>query len=346
MNEPIKNEAMTLSPLAVKVNERLRVLCINKQMLAVQYHCSRSMISQYLSGKYRSNPETVEEILNRFLDETEEEYQKTLENDPKAKKVLEKMRAKSEYGEEEPEEAPEKHFPKKKRVLVSSDYCGVLSVCQSCQDDKEIGIIVGRSGYGKTYALKEYAKMPRVAYVECDDTMGTKDMVTALEMALGMPRLTSGSVWSRVNRIREFLNANEGYLIIVDEADKLINKYTAAKMEILRGIYDQSNTGIVIAGEPKLESDIKTVLERFANRITFEYKLHGLNKEELRDYLDGWDIEDAAAEELAARAFSARTGCFRLLDRTINNVLRVMKAHGEYTVTLKMVQEASGMMML
>lgn len=84
MNEPIKNEAMTLSPLAVKVNERLRVLCINKQMLAVQYHCSRSMISQYLSGKYRSNPETVEEILNRFLDETEEEYQKTLENDPKA----------------------------------------------------------------------------------------------------------------------------------------------------------------------------------------------------------------------------------------------------------------------
>ena len=39
MNEPIKNEAMTLSPLAVKVNERLRVLCINKQMLAVQYHC-------------------------------------------------------------------------------------------------------------------------------------------------------------------------------------------------------------------------------------------------------------------------------------------------------------------
>lgn len=103
--------------------------------------------------------------------------------------------------------------------------------------------------------------------MECDDTMSTKDMVTALEMGLGLPRSTSGSIWSRVNRIRDFLNANEGYLIIVDEADKLINKYTAAKMEILRGIFDQSNVGIVIAGEPKLESDIKTVLERFANRI-------------------------------------------------------------------------------
>ena len=66
----------------------------------------------------------------------------------------------------------------------------------------------------------------------------------------------------------------------------------------------------------------------------------------MKDYLEDWDIEEDAAEELAVRAFSARTGCFRLLDRTINNVLRVMKAHGEYTVTLKMVQEASGMMML
>ena len=60
----------------------------------------------------------------------------------------------------------------------------------------------------------------------------------------------------------------------------------------------------------------------------------------------GWDIEEDAAGELAMRAFSARSGCFRLLDRTINNILRVLKAHGEYTVTLKTVQEASGMMML
>ena len=215
MNEAMKNEAATLTPLAVKVNERLRVLCINKQMLGVQYHCSRSMISQYLSGKYRSNPETVENILTTFLEDTEKEYQDALENDPQAAKVLEKMRVKNgtaeEQEEEQPQEAAEKHFPKKKRVLVSSDYCGVLSVCQSCQDDMGLGIIIGRSGYGKTYALKEYAKTPRVAYMECDDTMSTKDMVTALEMGLGLPRSTSGSIWSRVNRIRDFLNANEGY---------------------------------------------------------------------------------------------------------------------------------------
>lgn len=51
---------------------------------------------------------------------------------------------------------------------------------------------------------------------------------------------------------------------VIDEADKLINKYTQKKMEILRGIFDQSDVGIVIAGEPRLETELKSSLTRFA----------------------------------------------------------------------------------
>lgn len=89
-----------------------------------------------------------------------------------------------------------------------------------------------------------------------------------------MPRSTGGTIWSRVNRIREFFNVNQGYLLIIDEADKLINKYTQKKMEILRGIFDQSDVGIVIAGEPRLETELKSSLTRFANRMDFYYKLN------------------------------------------------------------------------
>lgn len=46
-------------------------------------------------------------------------------------------------------------------------------MCQSCQEYIGLGIVIGRSGYGKTHTLKEYAKLPRVAYIECDDTMTT-----------------------------------------------------------------------------------------------------------------------------------------------------------------------------
>ena len=100
----------------------------------------------------------------------------------------------------------------------------------------ELGIIVGKSGQGKTHALKKYAELPRVAYIECDDTMACRDLVEAIENGIGLPKGYGGTIWSRVNRIREFFNTNEGFLLIIDEADKLINKYTQKKMEILRGI--------------------------------------------------------------------------------------------------------------
>ncbi len=46
-------------------------------------------------------------------------------------------------------------------------------------------------------------------------------------------------------------------------------------MEILRAIFDQSDVGLVIAGEPKLEAQIKTYLARMANRVDFYASLRG-----------------------------------------------------------------------
>jgi len=138
---------------------------------------------------------------------------------------------------------------KKVEFFESRDFVQTIGVCQACQEYMGLGIIVGKSGQGKTHALKKYAELPRVAYIECDDTMACRDLVEAIENGIGLPKGYGGTIWSRVNRIREFFNTNEGFLLIIDEADKLINKYTQKKMEILRGIFDQSNVGIVIAGE-------------------------------------------------------------------------------------------------
>lgn len=116
-------------------------------------------------------------------------------------------------------------------------------------------------------------------------------------------------------------------------------------MEILRAVYDQSTVGIVIAGEPRLESELKGNLTRFANRMDFYYKFKGLNQTEVTEYLEGYDIDQAAMGELLSRATNHNNGCFRLLDRTLNNVLRVLKDSGKTQITLKVVSEASSMMM-
>lgn len=312
--------------LAEQMNERLGELKMSKAEAALRMNYSRSALSQYLNGKYASDPTEIEKKIALFLresggiDEAEDLAQTEVSG-------AQNVKAKVEFFE-------------------SRDFVQTIGVCQACQENMGLGIVVGKSGQGKTHALKKYAKLQRVAYIECDDTMACRDLVEAIEIELGIPRGYGGTIWSRVNRIREFFNVNEGYLLIIDEADKLINKYTQKKMEILRSIFDQSDVGIVIAGEPRLESTLKGNLTRFANRMDFYYKLKGLTQNEVTDYLEGFEIDDAAMGELISRATNHNNGCFRLLDRTLNNVLRILKERGDSKVTLKIVGEASSMMML
>lgn len=313
------------STLAEQMIGRLATLKMTKAEAALKMNYSRSALSQYLNGKYASDPTELEKKIEEFLEATggKEASQKQ----EGRKEGAGRLKAKVEFFE-------------------SRDFVQTIGVCQACQEYMGLGIIVGKSGQGKTHALKKYAELPRVAYIECDDTMACRDLVEAIENGIGLPRGYGGTIWSRVNRIREFFNTNEGFLLIIDEADKLINKYTQKKMEILRGIFDQSDVGIVIAGEPRLETELKGNLNRFANRMDFYYKLRGLSKQEVADYLEGYEVDEAAMGEMISRATNAQSGCFRLLDRTLNNVLRILKQKGELRITLKIVSEASSMMML
>ena len=310
--------------LAEQMTERLSELKMTKAEAALKMNYSRTALSQYLNGKYASDPAELEKKVREFLEESGGMQEVQQEHGRPGAGILKK----------------------KVEFFESRDFVQTIGVCQACQEHMGLGIIVGKSGQGKTHALKKYARLPRVAYIECDDTMACRDLVEAIENGIGLPRGYGGTIWSRVNRIREFFNTNEGFLLIIDEADKLINKYTQKKMEILRGIFDQSDVGIVIAGEPRLETELKGNLSRFANRMDFYYKLKGLSKNEVADYLEGYEVEEAAMGEMIRRATNAQSGCFRLLDRTLNNVVRILKQKGETRITLKVVSEASSMMML
>lgn len=282
---------------------------------------ARVTLSRYLSGAYGSDTGGIEEAIARFLNEH-------------TGQVIEL-----------PTPTLEVKAQQKPRFYESRDAKAVLGVCQSCQEYIGLGIVVARSGFGKTYALREYSKLPHVAYIECDDTMSCRDLVEAIEHGIGLPT-GYGTIWSRVNGIRDFFNTNRGYLLVIDEADKLVSKYTQKKMEILRSIFDQSDVGLVIAGEPKLEVQIKTYLARMANRVDFYAQLGGLSPSEVEGYLSGFDITPDAMTEFKARACNRQNGCFRLLDRTLSNVRRILTERSADTVTVKVPEQASAMMML
>ncbi len=308
--------------LAAKVNGYIVANRTSIAAVAQQIGYSRVTVSRYLAGKYDSDPTGIEAKLAEFLaGQTGEAVDLPQPPEPGLK------------GGQKP------------RFYESRDAKAVLGVCQSSQEYIGLGIVVARSGYGKTYALREYAKLPRVAYIECDVTMNSRDLMEAIERSIGLSN-GYGTISHRMNGIREFFNINKGYLLIIDEADKLINKHTQKKMDTLRAIFDQSDVGLVIAGEPRLEAQIKTYLPQMSNRVDFYALLQGLTPSEVEGYLGDFNVTPDALLELKERACNMRTGCFRLLDRTLSNVKRILADRGEYTVTVKIIEQASSMMML
>ena len=291
---------------------------MTKSELSEKIKVSRALLSRYLSGTYDSDPSKIENALLDFFNAGEDTQTDTEHKTDVGKRDI-----------------PE--------FFAGQDAVNVLATCDLCQKYTALGVVVGRSGYGKTYTLKQYAKRDKVCYIECDDSMTCRDMIEAVERSIGIPKC-SGTIWTRVQGIKEFFNINTGYLLVIDEADKLMTKYSAKKMEILRTIFDQCDVGVVISGEPNLEIMLKAYLPRFANRADYFVKLAGLTDEEVRRYLENMDIEEKALEELVYRGCNSNTGCFRLLNRTVKNLMR-MTADNK-TISSMDIKAASNMMML
>ena len=130
--------------------------------------------------------------------------------------------------------------------------------------------------------------------------MSSRDLVEAIEKSLGIPS-GYGTIWRRVNGIRDFFNTNKGYLLIIDEADKLVSKYTQKKMEILRAIFDQSDVGLVIAGEPKLRRRSRPTSPAWRTGSTSTSASRGLTPRR-------WRATSRALRSIRTRWSSSRPG--------------------------------------
>lgn len=331
--------------LADRVAAKLEETGITKAKLAMKCGVSRAVMSNYLNERPVSASKEKQENMERFLEEWLGSVGEAA--------VYENWQSRARSGNAAVDEEPlaAETPPAKEKQLAkteyfqSADFRGVIGLCTLCQENQELGIVVGRSGYGKTYSLKYFSRLPRVVHMECNETMNCKDIVRKIERCVGLPK-GYGSIDERLERVYDFFNANAGYLLIVDEADKLLSKYTIKKIELIRNIADCSKVGIVLAGEPTLESSLKAYDNRFANRMDLIYRLRGLSKKEVERYFAGYPVEPAALEEFYVRACNKTTGCFRLLDRTVNNVIRILKNNDQKTVTYEVIAEASGMMIL
>ena len=158
--------------------------------------------------------------------------------------------------------------------------------------------------------IREFAKrVPDVHVIVCRSTMRMRDLLDSIAESIGVS--ASGSNDERVRRIQRELAANRDTMLIFDEADHLYG-WDVKKFEIIRQLWDETNTPIVLVGPPRLEEILthgsgRSNLSQLYRR-KYEIKLTGIKPDEVRAILAQYDVEPRVAAELTLIATDTRHG--------------------------------------
>ncbi|EEN4928897.1 AAA family ATPase [Salmonella enterica] len=133
-----------------------------------------------------------------------------------------------------------------------------LEVLAYAHQECEICVLYGAAGLGKTITLKEYARRDdAVIFIEADPGYTAR---TLLEELCGRLRLSkNGNIHTLIDLCVEKLKGT-GRLLIIDEAELL--PYRA--LEVIRRLHDKAGIGVVMAGMPRLITNLKGRRGEFA----------------------------------------------------------------------------------
>ncbi len=151
--------------------------------------------------------------------------------------------------------------------------------------------------------------------------------------------------WRRAHEVmteRERAQPDPTALIVIDEVDRL--KMTG--LEQVRDIFDRGGIGVVLIGMPGLERRLARYAQLYS-RIGFVHEFRPLGATEIRTLLAGWRPpgvalpEDLLSDAEAVAAIIRITGGnFRLLDRLLTQVGRLLELNGLGVVTREVVEAA------
>jgi len=154
-------------------------------------------------------------------------------------------------------------------------------------------------------------------------------------------RPTYGEV-AKAYSMKEMEIADPTALILVDEADRL----RMASLEQVRAIFDAGDIGMILVGMPGIEKRLARY-PQFYSRIGFVHEFRPLVANEIRDLLEkGWVPpgvnlpEQPLASEAVAAIIRMTAGNFRLLNRLLTQIERILEVNSLQEVT-KVVVEAA-----
>lgn len=191
-----------------------------------------------------------------------------------------------------------------------------------------LGVYYGPSGYGKTTTIVAVANKTRAYYVQMRSAWSKKVLLEKIcfELGVGAGRTLSASL----DVIVEHLAVSQRPLII-DEADYALQK--AGMVELLRDIYEGSQSPLMLVGEERLPDKIKRY-ERFHGRVLSWVPAQPVSKDDAKLLAEIYAPQLAISDAVMDKLLKMAHGSVRRVTVNLVNIAEDAQTRGVDTVDL------------
>jgi type II secretory pathway predicted ATPase ExeA len=229
----------------------------------------------------------------------------------------------------------DKNSLSEKGAFPSKDHKEATSRLSYLKNIRGIGVFASGPGFGKTFALRCFARsldrnLHETAYI-CLSTVNVNEFYRQFCAALGLDAPYGKPAMFKAIQERLFYLFKEKkkpFILIVDEAHELSTGILKDLKMIMNHDFDSVNCfTLVLAGEPHLNNILeKPIHEALRQRIAIHYNFEGLSDDETRLYVLHKLRAAGAAESILGEStlpaiIGYARGCPRLLDNIMNEAL-------------------------